>query len=1008
LLAVTVALLLPAALLVVVRHSSANASPIDDGHVLTVSTAAGNGVPETQDGVGVLASTAGLFALTTYGGTVYMAEQSEFGAGVIRSFEVQTGQVTTLAGSAQGGPFDCVDAPDGTSVRFPSFFAGIATDGVYLYTLHACGLQNNVIRRTSISTGATSTVTSLSALPFASSITFADGFLYVPVGDESEPKVSVWQIDPASGATTLFAEVALPDAGGLAAITADDADLWVIWETTGDSGMAKIALSGGSVTDIPVSQSPDTDFFAQEIVSAGDQLYMVSGDFFERILLYDKPSDAWASVAGLSGEPGYANGSGAAARFHGVSGLAFDGESLWIADTDNYRLRRGVLGPPLGSIYVAMGDSYQSGVGAPPYVPGTDIEGLNRCKRSPLAHPARLVDLGVIDLDLDFVACGGATVGDLYEAGPSTSDPPYNEGSQLGNLGPDTGLVTIGIGGNDVGFSEVILVCGTAGFIGGSCFAVEGPQVANKLTALTTPDPVTGLSVLETLLADIRVAAPNAQVLVLGYPQLFAVGVDLTSLIGILPQPKCHEIGIADQVWINDGVRTLDDAIRAAAENQGLQYVEMYEASDSSDLCHFGSEPDFFHGIELTALGDSFHPTPFGYAQMTDEISLALGLSPGEVFDLHVGELIETGVEILGGVTTSVSASWQGSDVVLSLVSPSGRVIDRDTEANDVYHRNGPTNELYRIEYPEPGTWTVRLYGADVAPEGEEVTLVTHEQPIPNQNPVAAFTMNASDQAVAVNAAPSNDEDGEITEYFWDFGDGAYADGIAASHVYADPGTYRVVLVVQDDDGGLGFAAADSAIVVPESPVPELTDLGDAHLWVGLENSDDQGTRFDLQVELLRNGTAIASGLERCVADITRNPSQAKEVVVDWNAFPDTEIEPGDALSLRVSTRIGTNPDGTKCSPGHNTAVGLRVYYDATSRASRLGIAITPDPSVEVHLRSNGSVCGNGPSAGVTSWYLSTVASTTATAKCKDSASIGFAGGNPFREVGNWSLPPVP
>jgi len=46
-----------------------------------------------------------------------------------------------------------------------------------------------------------------------------------------------------------------------------------------------------------------------------------------------------------------------------------------------------------------------------------------------------------------------------------------------------------------------------------------------------------------------------------------------------------------------------------------------------------------------------------------------------------------------------------------------------------------------------------------------------------------------------------------------------------------------------------------------------------------------------------------------------------------------------DGLSLKILTRIGTNPDGTKCG-GHNNAVGLRLYFDATSRVSKLGATI--------------------------------------------------------------------
>ncbi|NJM07727.1 hypothetical protein HC891_18355 [Candidatus Gracilibacteria bacterium] len=68
------------------------------------------------------------------------------------------------------------------------------------------------------------------------------------------------------------------------------------------------------------------------------------------------------------------------------------------------------------------------------------------------------------------------------------------------------------------------------------------------------------------------------------------------------------------------------------------------------------------------------------------------------------------------------STSWPGSDVVLTLVSPSGRVIDRATVAADVTHEVGPTFEVYTLTRPEAGTWTIELFGADVPPAGEPVT----------------------------------------------------------------------------------------------------------------------------------------------------------------------------------------------------------------------------------------------------------------------------------------------
>ncbi|MGH9908759.1 MAG: LamG domain-containing protein [Pyrinomonadaceae bacterium] len=107
----------------------------------------------------------------------------------------------------------------------------------------------------------------------------------------------------------------------------------------------------------------------------------------------------------------------------------------------------------------------------------------------------------------------------------------------------------------------------------------------------------------------------------------------------------------------------------------------------------------------------------------------------------------------------------------------------------------------------------------------------------------------------------------------------------------------------------------------------QLTSLSPATFWIGLKNSDDQGTQFDLRTEVYINDTLVAEGETRCITGVTRNPSKAKEVSVEFGPISDGGFASGDGLALRVLTRIGTNPDDTKCSgPGgsHNNAVGLR------------------------------------------------------------------------------------
>ena len=119
-----------------------------------------------------------------------------------------------------------------------------------------------------------------------------------------------------------------------------------------------------------------------------------------------------------------------------------------------------------------------------------------------------------------------------------------------------------------------------------------------------------------------------------------------------------------------------------------------------------------------------------------------------------------------------------------------------------------------------------------------------------------------------------------------------------------------------------------------------LSALSDLHVWLGLKNSDDQGTQFDLRAEIYKNSTLIASGLTRCITGIVRNPANAKEATVSFGTFSPVEFNGStDTLSLKILTRIGTNPDDTKC-PGHNNAVGLRLYFDATTRNARFDATI--------------------------------------------------------------------
>ena len=194
-----------------------------------------------------------------------------------------------------------------------------------------------------------------------------------------------------------------------------------------------------------------------------------------------------------------------------------------------------------------------------------------------------------------------------------------------------------------------------------------------------------------------------------------------------------------------------------------------------------------------------------------------------------------------------------------------------------------------------------------------------------------------------------------------------------------------------------------------------VSSLSDGHYWVGLRNSDDQGTQYDIREQFLQNGVVVATGIERCITSLTRNPTKAFEAIVAWNAFGGVPVTSGDVLGLTISTRIGTNPDGTKCAgPGgsHNNARGLRLYYDSAGYPSHFDATISPNPNEILYLHSDRSPChdNNGESSGIQPLTLDGIAPTASFAnkKCKDSGPINFNNGNPWVDVGTWLLAPLP
>lgn len=233
--------------------------------------------------------------------------------------------------------------------------------------------------------------------------------------------------------------------------------------------------------------------------------------------------------------------------------------------------------PPPGQVYDALGDSYASGYGVPPY------DALP-CARSDAAYAVQVDGRMRIDLD-DFVACAGATTTSLIAGG------------QLEALDADTDLVTISIGGNDIGWGQVVGAC----LLADDAACAAATQTARTLIT----DALPGL--LRTVYDEVAARAPDADVLVTGYPRLFSP--EHGSYFNASP---------AEQEALNEGADLLNATIRGVAADYGFTFVDVTKRF----VGHGVNAPDAW----ILPLEDDgrFHPDAAGYQAYTAAVTAAV------------------------------------------------------------------------------------------------------------------------------------------------------------------------------------------------------------------------------------------------------------------------------------------------------------------------------------------------------------------------------------------------
>lgn len=221
--------------------------------------------------------------------------------------------------------------------------------------------------------------------------------------------------------------------------------------------------------------------------------------------------------------------------------------------------------------YVALGDSYASGLGA-----GSYISDGTSCYRSTNAA-AYLWKNANSPSSFTFAACSGATTSDVLNG-------------QLSSLNSGTTLVSLIIGGNDVGFSSTMEDC----VIWGTDTCVSDVNADEALAESVLPGRY------DTLLSAIKAKAPNARVVFMDYPDFYDLNVSF-----------CIGLSSTSRAKIDEGINVLDSLVQQAASRNGVVYADVRPIFTGHELC---DDADWLNSVDWSNFSDSYHPTATGQA----------------------------------------------------------------------------------------------------------------------------------------------------------------------------------------------------------------------------------------------------------------------------------------------------------------------------------------------------------------------------------------------------------
>ena len=254
---------------------------------------------------------------------------------------------------------------------------------------------------------------------------------------------------------------------------------------------------------------------------------------------------------------------------------------------------------------VALGDSYAAG-NLIPRSPAGSPGGCLRSTRNYAADVAGALHIRYVD-----AACTGAKLADMTAPEPVLlgTDPP-----QLNALAANDAVVTLTIGGNDIGFAKILVTCAALSFTrpwSDPCERHYTSDGTDRIAAAIRAEaPRIG-----ALLRDIHAGAPRARVLVVGYPDILP-----NTGRGCFPVVPFAQ---GDVPYLRHSEIELNQMLATEAAANGARFVDTYLATIGHDACSAGNVRDV-EGLIPTSPAYPFHPNQRGQQVMAGQVLAAL------------------------------------------------------------------------------------------------------------------------------------------------------------------------------------------------------------------------------------------------------------------------------------------------------------------------------------------------------------------------------------------------